>query len=210
MAQGPGWYQDPGGSSQQRFWDGEHWTAALRDVPLPADPPSQAPRRRSRRALVTFAGALVLARIGVFVGLNFAGSGSSETAEPELSDTAPNDTSADSEGDLGQATTGQPDAVLADSPIIDLVARIERPADRQGMVSFIDIDGLRDAGALAAPDPAGDGWSAAVDAVSIMVFADPYYSFASLRRAVPMEHVLGLSFDEIGGSARTFSDSPPC
>ena len=25
----PGWYPDPGGSSQQRYWDGERWTDAL-------------------------------------------------------------------------------------------------------------------------------------------------------------------------------------
>jgi hypothetical protein len=31
-----GWYRDPAGSAQQRWWDGQAWTAHLRDPPAPA------------------------------------------------------------------------------------------------------------------------------------------------------------------------------
>lgn len=30
-----GWYADPAGSSQERYWDGANWTANLRDAPEP-------------------------------------------------------------------------------------------------------------------------------------------------------------------------------
>ena len=32
----PGWYPDPGGSSQQRYWDGRRWTDALQGGSVPA------------------------------------------------------------------------------------------------------------------------------------------------------------------------------
>lgn len=31
----PGWYDDPGGSSQERYWEGTRWTKNLRDRPAP-------------------------------------------------------------------------------------------------------------------------------------------------------------------------------
>lgn len=38
----PGWYDDPKGSGQQRYWDGEAWTTSLRDSPKaqPQQPPA--------------------------------------------------------------------------------------------------------------------------------------------------------------------------
>lgn len=31
----PGWYDDPGGSTQERYWEGTRWTKNLRDRPAP-------------------------------------------------------------------------------------------------------------------------------------------------------------------------------
>lgn len=43
----PDWYPDPSGSPEQRFWDGERWTAATRPIP---------PRRRGRRVAACLCG----------------------------------------------------------------------------------------------------------------------------------------------------------
>ncbi len=38
-----GWYRDPGGSGQLRWWDGTAWTAHLAPVPVPAPAPAPVP-----------------------------------------------------------------------------------------------------------------------------------------------------------------------
>lgn len=48
----PGWYADPWGSAEQRWWDGEKWTGVVIPLPLPS--------RTSRRKRVLI-GAIALA-----------------------------------------------------------------------------------------------------------------------------------------------------
>lgn len=68
-----GWYPDPAGSTNSRFWDGEAWTPQLRgpdgtDVPTiePSDAaehglgPAVEPQRRSRRSLFLIGGAAII------------------------------------------------------------------------------------------------------------------------------------------------------
>ncbi|MCR6649774.1 MAG: DUF2510 domain-containing protein [Cellulomonas sp.] len=75
-----GWYPDPAGSPNARFWDGEAWTSQLRghdgvEVPAPdpelvpvLDPePADEAKRRPRRALFLIAGAAVIVIAAVVV-----------------------------------------------------------------------------------------------------------------------------------------------
>lgn len=38
MSQAAGWYPDPSGQVQERYWDGEEWTSQTRSYPAPARP----------------------------------------------------------------------------------------------------------------------------------------------------------------------------
>lgn len=73
-----GWYPDPAGSPNTRFWDGETWTSQLRDAtgaPVPEPTPEPAvesveiPKARSRRSLflVAVAAFVVVAAVVVLV-----------------------------------------------------------------------------------------------------------------------------------------------
>src|SRR5688500_1676222 len=46
MLSPPGWYPDPGGRHEQRYWDGRTWTVGVADGPVvvedPLPPPEQA------------------------------------------------------------------------------------------------------------------------------------------------------------------------
>ena len=81
----PGWYPDPLGRFQERYWDGDEWTARVRtgDVqqvdplgvsvsipfatPASAFPPDDGARRRRRRWLLL--GAFVLFDVIVLIGI---------------------------------------------------------------------------------------------------------------------------------------------
>lgn len=207
---GPGWYDDPGGSSQKRFWDGKQWTSALQGISSPADSTPGASRRRASRTLVAI-GVLAVMGIGVVVGLTIAGNGDGGTTDTPLSEPAPDGTVPDSDPTQDQPDgldQGDPFAVTGDLAILDLVARTSLPTDTSGMVLFIDIDGLTEAGLISPTGAEPDGWYGVSEVRSISIFPDPYYMFASLSRPVPMESVLGLSFNEIGGSVRTFDETP--
>ncbi len=39
VAAAPGWYRDPGGQHQTRYWDGGRWTEHVADTQVSADPP---------------------------------------------------------------------------------------------------------------------------------------------------------------------------
>ncbi|MEV0093661.1 DUF2510 domain-containing protein [Streptomyces sp. NPDC050738] len=81
----PGWHADPGhtgaGPLQERWWDGEQWTDALRPM---QNPPHSLTRRRVRMGIAVVAGAAVVAAIagGVYLLTNDSGNGggSSDTA----------------------------------------------------------------------------------------------------------------------------------
>ena len=62
----PGWYPDPSGSGQQRYWDGERWTDAL----APGSPPSPAggPGSTGWAVLAHLSALLALAVGFTFVG----------------------------------------------------------------------------------------------------------------------------------------------
>ena len=61
----PGWYPDPGGSSQQRWWDGQQWTDALQGGP----PAVTTGSNSTGWAAMAHASALV----AIFVGFVFVG-----------------------------------------------------------------------------------------------------------------------------------------
>jgi hypothetical protein len=62
----PGWYPDPGGSAQQRYWDGQGWTGLLRDAA--PETPGGAQQRRQKQSTSGWAiASLVAGILGVFV-----------------------------------------------------------------------------------------------------------------------------------------------
>ncbi len=64
----PGWYQDPGGSSAHRYWDGTRWTDALSSAIPPAGP--NVARDDARNfALAAHLSAL----LSLFIGFPFVG-----------------------------------------------------------------------------------------------------------------------------------------
>ncbi|WP_329126227.1 DUF2510 domain-containing protein [Streptomyces sp. NBC_01465] len=77
----PGWHADPGhtgaGPLQERWWDGEQWTDALRPMELS---PSQLTRRRVRAGIAVVAGVAVVAAIAGGVFLLTKDSGNDNTA----------------------------------------------------------------------------------------------------------------------------------
>ena len=65
----PGWYPDPGGSSQQRYWDGERWTDALSAGSGTGGSPGPAGGNSTGWAALAHASALIALIVGfVFVG----------------------------------------------------------------------------------------------------------------------------------------------
>lgn len=53
----PGWYPDPAGSGQQRYFDGANWTTAY--APVAAAPPPPPPARAERRFTIHYGFALL-------------------------------------------------------------------------------------------------------------------------------------------------------
>ena len=66
----PGWYPDPGGSSQQRYWDGERWTDALAGA-VPPPGPRTGPSGSSSTGWAALAHFSALAAL--FIGFVFVG-----------------------------------------------------------------------------------------------------------------------------------------
>lgn len=83
-----GWYQDPAGSGQLRWWDGQQWTDHLRPVPTADTPGGPTPARRRRRPLVAGIMILLVAGAGVAVvalGDRSGSSGADPGRLPDLS-----------------------------------------------------------------------------------------------------------------------------
>lgn len=57
MGASPGWYPDPSGGSQKRYWDGSYWHAA---VPVQPGRPPATPRPTWQRALMIAAPILLV------------------------------------------------------------------------------------------------------------------------------------------------------
>lgn len=71
----PGWYPDPSGSGQVRYWDGAQWTSRLRpkpdagvDQPLAPEPVQERAGGRRARLVAVLGGVLVVVAVGT-VGL---------------------------------------------------------------------------------------------------------------------------------------------
>ncbi|MBO0514014.1 DUF2510 domain-containing protein [Streptomyces beijiangensis] len=148
----PGWHADPGhtgiGPFQERWWDGEQWTDALR--PMESAPPSLA-RRRVRMGIAVVAGVAVVAAIAGGVYLLTDGSkdsgGSSDTAGSAPS-TAPSQPGGPGgqEGQGGQGGQGGPGGGESQAP------EQQQPQTEAGYATDL-------ASGISIPVP--DGWTGA-------------------------------------------------
>ena len=185
-----GWYEDPTGRGGQRYWDGAGWTSETR---APMSEIAERPRNARRGTLLVGAFATVLA-LGVVGGLLVANQiGSAPDAASVLAQP--------------ERTTGDQELPIS----LRLVGEVDRPTARSTGVLFTDVAALRDAGIVSEPMADGDGWSTSLQASSIGVPSPlwfPYATFEALRRAAPMEHVLGLTYDEISIAVGLYDDVP--
>ena len=93
----PGWYPDPAGGSNQRYWDGKEWGPAAPGGPPAAYPAPAKKRGRGRGCLYMVLGAILLVVIIVIVAAVAASSGSgSKPGSGTSSHPAANDVSVSS------------------------------------------------------------------------------------------------------------------
>lgn len=105
-----GWYPDPGDSGRERFWDGQSWTPAVRDVELSQPHPPLASslateRRRINMALIA---ALVVVAVLLIVGLVALFSADSSHTQPSNVAETPENTVVDGNSDEWLSRLCQP------------------------------------------------------------------------------------------------------
>jgi hypothetical protein len=108
MTPPPGWYPDPHGPHQQRWWDGTAWTEHRRAPEAPAAPPPGGGAGRTKAVALTAVGAVLLAAIvtGAIALSGGDGSGTESRTAPSPAPRA----SADPPEPTPEASTSEPSA----------------------------------------------------------------------------------------------------
>lgn len=75
----PGWYPDPSGTPNTRYWDGQQWGPAAPSTPPPAVAPAAPPKKK------TSTGRIIAIIAAVFVGLIILGSIGNHDKQPTTS-----------------------------------------------------------------------------------------------------------------------------
>jgi hypothetical protein len=108
MTPPPGWYPDPHGPHQQRWWDGTAWTEHRRAPEAPAAPPPGGGAGRTKAVALTAVGAVLLAAI-VTGAIALSGGDGSGTESRTAPSSAPR-ASADPPERTPEASTSEPSA----------------------------------------------------------------------------------------------------